>query len=488
MDSKITPSKIKVLCVDDELNILSSLKRMLALSDYEVFTANSGDEGLKVIEAESIDIIISDVRMPIMNGIEFLKKTKEIAPLAIKILLTGNADLNDAVSAVNEGGIFRYLNKPWIENDFLETIRSSIELISLRKDKESLLELTIKQNLDLNDLVVNLESKVLERTTDISNANSKLRDSYISSIKAFANLIELRNKKLFDHSKRVADLSLQLAKKMRLSDKDSQEIFIGGLLHDIGKIGLNDRVLSTKITDLPYSDLDLYKEHTIVGSLCLSGLDGLDSIIKIIKHHHERFDGQGFPSQLKGSNISIGARIVGLVETYFELLEGDISSAPKSQSDAFKLVLKYNNSAFCPTVVLAFSDFFNLNLNQLTKSSILNSSSSLHKDDSNLVHQNESLTSNNDSQNIDQRVSSLKSINKSGSNPIKGIFTFKTLQATVDKYSHAFIRDDRDSSDGFLWVVSGVKTYGGNSEFDVWLKNNKFIYSEPDAAWYFPYD
>ena len=74
MDSKITPSKIKVLCVDDELNILSSLKRMLALSDYEVFTANSGDEGLKVIEAESIDIIISDVRMPIMNGIEFLKK------------------------------------------------------------------------------------------------------------------------------------------------------------------------------------------------------------------------------------------------------------------------------------------------------------------------------------------------------------------------------------------------------------------------------
>ena len=479
MESISLVQQINILCVDDEVNILSSLKRMLSLAGYEVLTANSGDEGLKILQDSPVDIIISDMRMPGMNGVQFLQKAKEIKPNAIKILLTGNADFNDAISAINDGGIFRYLNKPWNDRDFLETIRSSIEVISLRIENQNLLDLTIKQNHDLNDLVLNLESKVIERTTDITNANLKLRDSYISSIKAFANLIDLRQKKLFNHSKQVADLSLKLAKKMQLSEKDSQDIFIAGLLHDIGKIGLNDRVLSTKITDLPYSDLDEYKEHPIVGSLCLFGLEDLETIIEIIKHHHERFDGNGFPSQLKGEGIPLGARIVGLAETFFELIEGDLSSAPKSQNDAIKLILKYNNSAFCPSVVDAFAQLFNAPTDKAL---------SLPKNDVEEIVAQSSILPNSVTPSSDAYAEHMIRKTKIGSNPLKGIFTFKLLETTVSKFSHALIRDDRDSPDGFLWVVSGVKKFGGNPELDDWLKKNKFIYSEPDSAWYFPYD
>jgi hypothetical protein len=479
MESTSLVQQIKILCVDDEVNILSSLKRMLSLAGYDVLTANSGDEGLKILQETLVDIIISDMRMPGMNGVQFLQKAKEIKPNAIKLLLTGNADFNDAISAINDGGIFRYLNKPWNDSEFLETIRSSIEVISLRIENQNLLDLTIKQNQELNDLVVNLENKVIERTSDITNANLKLRDSYISSIKAFANLIELRQKKLFIHSKQVADLSLKLAKKMQLSEKDSQDIFIAGLLHDIGKIGLNDRVLFTKITDLPYSDLDEYKEHPIVGSLCLFGLEDLDSIIEIIKHHHERFDGNGFPSQLKGEAIPLGARIVGLAETFFELIEGDLSSAPKSQNDAVKLILKYSNTAFCPSVVDAFAQLFNAS----TEKAVTQLKSVV--DETSLESSN---LPNSVMPSADANAQHMILKSKIGSNPVKGLFTYKVLEATVSKYSHALIRDDRDSPDGFLWVVSGVKKFGGNPELDDWLKKNKFLFSEPDSAWYFPYD
>lgn len=467
-------SDFTILCVDDEENILSSLKRMLGLNGYKVFTANSGAHGLEILPNNSIDIIISDMRMPEMNGVQFLKNAREILPLSINILLTGYSDLNEAIAAVNEGGIYRYLNKPWNENELLETLRSSTEIITLRKDKQNLLELTIKQNHDLNDLVVNLESKVKERTYDISNANLKLRESYVSSIKAFANFIELRNKKLFDHSKRVADLSLKLTKKLNLSDEDSQSIFIGGLLHDIGKIGLNDRLLSTKIIELPFGDLDAYKEHPIVGSLCLKGLDDLEYIVDIIKHHHERFDGNGFPDQLKGNNISIGSRIVGLAETYFELIEGDITSVPKSQNEAVQLILKYSHSAFCPTVVKAFSEVFTSQTSQISNNSSSN------------------LTFNNAIKNISPSIevndNSSPVSKKSGTNPTKNLFTYQVLQSVVGKYSHALIKDERDKPEGFLWVVSSVKKYGDNPELDNWLKKNKFIYSENEAAWYFPYD
>ena len=119
MESISLVQQINILCVDDEVNILSSLKRMLSLAGYEVLTANSGDEGLKILQDSPVDIIISDMRMPGMNGVQFLQKAKEIKPNAIKILLTGNADFNDAISAINDGGIFRYLNKPWNDRDFL---------------------------------------------------------------------------------------------------------------------------------------------------------------------------------------------------------------------------------------------------------------------------------------------------------------------------------------------------------------------------------
>ena len=137
-------------------------------------------------------------------------------------------------------------------------MESGIEYLNLKAEKARLLTITQAQNVQLNELVATLEEKVQDRTQNLTLANQRLKDSYFSSIKSFSNLLDLRHMKLLDHSKLVADLSMKIGISMNLDSEVCQELFISGLLHDIGKIGLSDRALATKVFNLPQSDLDLY--------------------------------------------------------------------------------------------------------------------------------------------------------------------------------------------------------------------------------------
>lgn len=340
-------SDYKVLCVDDEPNILSALRRMLSLEGYQVFTADSGVQALELLNKETMHVIISDMQMPGMNGSELLAQVRQEWPQTMRLMLTGASDVSGAIAAINQEAIYRYIAKPWNDEELLTTIKSAIAFAALANEHDRLEALTLAQKASLNEMVETLESRVQERTQD-------LRAAYIASIKAFSNILELRRPDLLPHSRRVAALSMKMAKLAGLSDDDCQSIYIAGLLHDIGKIGLSDRVLNTKFIELPLADAKVYRTHTHMGEATLNTLDDMKGVAAIIRSHHEYFNGTGFPDELSGTDIPIGARIVAIVEAYEELQSGEYAKKESSPADAVRIILSNKGTLFCPDMTNIF--------------------------------------------------------------------------------------------------------------------------------------
>jgi two-component system probable response regulator PhcQ len=142
----------RILIVDDEENILNSLKRLLRKEPYEILTAIDGEEGLKILDDHQVDLIVSDLKMPQMNGIEFLKRAKEKNPVPLRIMLTGHADLKSVVDAIDQGEVYRFLLKPWNDEELKMTIRQTLDYYHLWKENRTLVETVKKQSQVLQEL------------------------------------------------------------------------------------------------------------------------------------------------------------------------------------------------------------------------------------------------------------------------------------------------------------------------------------------------
>lgn len=352
-----------VLCVDDEPSILSSLRRMFRPAGYRIHAATSGQEGLAILAKESIDVVISDMRMPEMNGAEFLERVREDWPDTVRMLLTGYADMQSTVAAINHGGIYRYISKPWNEGDLLATVREALETRALRREKERLERVVRQQNEELKHLNRGLEEKVSERTQELTlalenlkGANKQLHQNFITTIKVFANVIEMRGGSLSGHSRRVADHARKIASRMGLTASEAQEVFLAALLHDIGKIGLTDEVLATPVARLTGDQLAAYRKHAGTGAQSLMALDGMQHVAEVIASHHEHFDGTGYPRGLTGLAIPLAARIVAVANDYDGLRHGTLAQRRLGHDEAVNLIQAQAGRRYDPKVVDAFAE------------------------------------------------------------------------------------------------------------------------------------
>lgn len=350
-----------LLLVDDEPSILSALRRLLRSKGYAIHTAESGKAGLEILEREPVDLVISDMRMPEMDGARFLEQVRKRWPTTIRILLTGYADVTSTIEAINCGEIYRYIAKPWDDNDLLLIVRDALERQRLVNENSRLLSLTQAQNEELKDLNANLEAKVRQRTAEIEQinsflnlANDRLKQNFLVSIKVFSGLMELRGGAVAGHSRRVADLCRKLAVQLDVDPKEQQDIFVAGLLHDIGKIGFPDALLAKPVSRMNGDDLGIYRRHVIAGESALMPLDELKDVAKIIRSHHERFDGQGFPDGLAGLNIVRGARILSVVNDYDGLQIGTLAEKRMGQEEAKTLLVQSRGKRYDPQIVDAF--------------------------------------------------------------------------------------------------------------------------------------
>lgn len=343
-----------VLCVDDEPSILSALKRVLRAEDCKVLQANGGAEALALLEQEAVDVVVSDMRMPGMDGAALLAQVRARWPATARILLTGYADMNATVAAINEGQIYRYIHKPWDETELRLTVRQAAERRQLERERDRLQALTTAQNDELRSLNTGLEQRVQERTGELRQANDQLRRNYLTSIKIFSSLMELRSGVLAGHGKRCANLARKVAVAMGLPEDEVQDIFVAGLLHDVGFMALPDSIISKPVGKLNAEELISYQRHPTLGAQSFMALDDHQAVAALIRTHHERFDGTGYPEQLQGEQIPMGARILALVDTYDDLTHGHLTGASLNEAEARTILQRGRGKQFDPEVVDVF--------------------------------------------------------------------------------------------------------------------------------------
>jgi response regulator RpfG family c-di-GMP phosphodiesterase len=333
-------SEHTLLLVDDEKAITRALNRLFRKEGYQILTAGSGSEGLEILEQKNdqVSMIISDQRMPVMNGAQFLEKAKTICPEAIRYLLTGYSDMEAVIQAVNKGEIHRYLTKPWNDEDLLLQVRLSLEHYELLADNRRLTALTAAQNAELSELNKNLERKVEARTRQIIQQNERLEKvnrmleaSFMDSIRLLASLVETVNPKLGKQMRQVAQLGRKVGEVFQLETVDLDQIEMAGMIHDIGLLGFEDDLWYKDIKQMSLEQDHMFREHPVIGSIILESVDKLAGVGEIVLFHHEQVNGQGFPNGLRGSQIPLGSRIIHAVSDY----SGIIATWPR---DARKLI------------------------------------------------------------------------------------------------------------------------------------------------------
>lgn len=344
----------RILCVDDEPNIVSALRRLFRGSGYSVVTATSGAEALALLEQEPVDLVFSDMRMPVMDGVQFLEQVRMRWPVTTRVLLTGYADIKSTVAAINSGEVYRYISKPWDDAEILSTARQVFERQSLEHEKQRLEALVQRKNQELSELNASLEEKVVTRTHELSLLTQKLKKNYLTSIKVFSNVLEWRGAQLSGHARRVADLTRRTARAMGLAEADQQDLFIASLMHDVGQIGLSDHILARPVARLIEEELVQYRQHPLLGEQALMALDDMHGVATLVRAHHERHDGHGYPDGLMGDAVPLGARILAVADTYDDLEHGHLSTGKLAAPDARAMIARGRGSQFHPEVVDVF--------------------------------------------------------------------------------------------------------------------------------------
>jgi response regulator RpfG family c-di-GMP phosphodiesterase len=356
-------SPLRILCIDDEANILSALRRLFRMHGYEVQVAPSGAEGVALMKQGPVDVVISDMRMPEMDGVQVLEQARLLQPEAVRILLTGYADVQLILGAINRGEIYRYITKPWDDDDLLQAVRQGLERKLLRAEQQRLEELTARQNEELRVLNTGLEAQVARRTAQLKAvhdelvvSNEKLKKNFITAIKMFSSIIEMRGAHLAGHSRRVADLARRIATAMGLDARESQQVFIAGLVHTIGKVGFADQLLALPVSKMNGEQLGLYRQYPERGEQLLMPLEDMREVAAIVRSHQERFDGDGFPDRLAGLNIPLGARILAVASAYDSYQIGLLVQNPLRPDQARSLIVDSRGKRYDPTVVQAFHE------------------------------------------------------------------------------------------------------------------------------------
>lgn len=312
--------KYKILIVDDEEDNLELLNRTLR-HDFEIIKTVSPTEAINILKENSIDVIISDYKMQEMDGVEFLKRSCEVSPNSVRLLVTAYSDTNILIDAINLGKIYRYIKKPWDPEELLGIIKTAAEYFQLKKETDNLIY-------DLKEL-------------------------FSGTINAIIEALDAKDSFTLGRSRRVTFFALKMVKYFNLPASESGKLGLAGLLHDIGMIGVSEDILN-KTDKLSTEEFDNVKKHVFHGVKILEDIKQLKEVVEIINCHHERFDGSGYPRGIKGDEIPLSAKIISIADAYDSMISDRSYREGLSHEDAMQRIREQSGKQFDPVVVAAF--------------------------------------------------------------------------------------------------------------------------------------
>lgn len=328
----------RILIVDDEVVISSILDRRLTQEGYSCVTAKDGREALHLFYKQPFSLIISDIRMPEMDGLELLKKVKATDPGMMMIMITAFPDINLAVEAMRLGA-YDFIIKPADLDLVVLSVRKALEKQRLER------EIAAYRS--------HLEKLVEERTAKIQQAYRILKKAHLDSVKVLAEAIDAKDPYTRGHSDRVTKMSMKIAFQLDFTEDRLESLEYGALLHDIGKIGIKDEVLQ-KPSVLNSEEYQYIQEHPLIGVKIVEGLDFFKDKIPIIRHHHEHFDGRGYPDGLAGEAIPLEARIIAVPDAFDAMTSTRPHRRIMPLQDALMELEKCKGTQFDPRVLEIF--------------------------------------------------------------------------------------------------------------------------------------
>ncbi|MCK4278126.1 MAG: response regulator, partial [Desulfurellaceae bacterium] len=306
------PAKERILIVEDERELCRHLKRELEKEGWRVDVAYDGTDGLEFFKSSHIDVVVADIKMPKMDGLEMLEKCREISNDFVSIIITGHGDYEKAINALKLG-VFDYLKKPFSLEEFITSVKRGIEFLYLHRglsarERELEIETAIKEH-----YARDMEKMVEKKTKELEQSYKKLEKIMEEVINAMALMVEMRDPYTAGHQRRVADLACAIAEEIGLSKERTNWVRIMGSIHDIGKISIPIAILS-KPGQISEIEFNMIKTHSQVGYEILKNIDFPAQIAQTILQHHEKMDGSGYPNGLKGKEIMLEARILGVAD------------------------------------------------------------------------------------------------------------------------------------------------------------------------------
>jgi response regulator RpfG family c-di-GMP phosphodiesterase len=347
-------ARSRVLIVDDEPEITEILSDLLS-DDHDCSTANSAEAALMRLTEDEFQLVISDITMPGMSGLEMLPRAKSLSPNSVVVMISGMQTVESAIGALRLGA-FDYLMKPF----------------DLRQ-----VEAVVKRALEHNELIVakqryenHLEELVDQRTAELDQALNSLEDAYRHTLKALTAALETRDSETHGHSERGVTYSLRLGREYGLNTEQMKSLEFGSLLHDIGKIGVPDLILR-KPSKLTEEEWVRMREHPLHGQQILRGIEFLEGPARVVGQHHEKWDGSGYPLGLHGEDIDLCARIFAVADAFDAITSDRVYRRGKSYQEAADELDEWSGRQFDPKVVEAFHRVPQQDWDELRKRSLM---------------------------------------------------------------------------------------------------------------------
>ncbi len=327
----------RILIVDDEPEITEILSDLLS-TNLECETACSAEEALARVRQNEFRLVISDITMPGMTGLEMVPHIKRITPNTVVVMISGLQTVESAIEAMRLGA-FDYVMKPFDLRQVEAVVKRALEHHEL---------IVAKQRYDNH-----LEELVEQRTAELDQALASLEDAYRSTLKALTAALETRDSETHGHSERVVTYSLRLGRECGLDSSQMKALEFGSLLHDIGKIGVPDAILR-KPAKLTEEEWVLMREHPLHGQQILRGIEFLHRASHVVAQHHEKWDGSGYPLGLSGEDIDICARIFAVADAFDAITSDRVYRKGKSYESAAQELEEWAGKQFDAKVVEAF--------------------------------------------------------------------------------------------------------------------------------------